>query len=33
VESDGSDHAELDGFEPKPVAVGDTLAELLTQPA
>jgi glycerol-1-phosphatase len=33
VESDGSDHAELDGFEPKPVAVGDTLAELLTQPS
>jgi glycerol-1-phosphatase len=33
VRSDGSDHGELDGFEPKPVAVGDTLAKLLTRPA
>jgi HAD superfamily hydrolase (TIGR01450 family) len=31
VQSDGSDHAELDGFEPKPVAVGGTLAELLVR--
>src|ERR671916_3002458 len=29
VQSDGSDHAELDGFEPKPVAGGDTLAGVL----
>ena len=32
VQSDGSDHSELDGFEPKPVAVGETLAELLVGP-
>jgi glycerol-1-phosphatase len=32
VQSDGSDHAELDGFEPKPVAVGETLAGLLVEP-
>ena len=31
VQSDGSDYAELDGFEPKPVAVGGTLAELLVE--
>jgi glycerol-1-phosphatase len=31
VRSDGSDHSELDGFEPKPVAVGETLAELLVR--
>jgi glycerol-1-phosphatase len=31
VRSDGSDYAELDGFEPKPVAVADTLAELLVR--
>jgi glycerol-1-phosphatase len=31
VVSDGTDHAELDGFEPKPVAVGKTLAELLAR--
>ena len=30
VRSDGSDHADLDGFEPQPVAIGETLAELLT---
>jgi glycerol-1-phosphatase len=29
VRSDGSDHDELDGFEPKPKAIGDTLAKLL----
>jgi glycerol-1-phosphatase len=33
VQNDGTDHAALDGFEPKPVAVGETLAELLTRPA
>jgi glycerol 3-phosphatase-2 len=31
VQSDGSDQAELDGFEPKPVAVGETLAGLLVR--
>jgi glycerol-1-phosphatase len=31
VHSDGSDHGELDGFEPKPVAVGETLAQLLVR--
>jgi glycerol-1-phosphatase len=31
VQSDGTDHAELDGFEPKPVAVAKTLAELLVR--
>ncbi|HEX5980004.1 MAG TPA: HAD-IA family hydrolase, partial [Thermoleophilaceae bacterium] len=31
VQSDGSDPSELDGFEPKPVAVGKTLAELLVR--
>jgi ribonucleotide monophosphatase NagD (HAD superfamily) len=31
VRSDGADHHELDGFEPKPVAVGETLAALLTR--
>jgi glycerol 3-phosphatase-2 len=29
VQSDSTDHAELDGFEPQPVAVAETLAELL----
>jgi glycerol 3-phosphatase-2 len=29
VHSDGSDYADLDGFEPKPVAVAETMAELL----
>jgi glycerol 3-phosphatase-2 len=33
VLTDGADPAALDGFEPAPVAVGDTLARLLTQPA
>ena len=33
VRSDGSDHDELDGFEPQPLAVADTLAELLRRPA
>jgi HAD superfamily hydrolase (TIGR01450 family) len=33
VRSDGSDHAALDGFEPQPVAIGETLAELLRRPA
>jgi glycerol-1-phosphatase len=33
VQSDGTDHATLDGFEPKPVAVGETLAGLLTRPS
>jgi HAD superfamily hydrolase (TIGR01450 family) len=32
VRSDSSDHDELDGFEPQPVAIGATLAELLTRP-
>ena len=32
VRSDSSDHDELDGFEPQPVAIGDTLAGLLTTP-
>ena len=32
VRSDGSDHDELDGFEPQPVAIGATLAGLLTRP-
>jgi glycerol-1-phosphatase len=31
VRSDSSDHDELDGFEPQPVAIGETLAELLTR--
>jgi glycerol-1-phosphatase len=31
VKSDGSDYADLDGFEPKPVAVAGTLAELLVE--
>lgn len=31
VQSDSTDHAELDGFEPKPVAVAKTLAELLVE--
>jgi glycerol-1-phosphatase len=31
VQSDGSDHSELDGFEPQPVAVGETLAGLLVR--
>jgi glycerol-1-phosphatase len=31
VRGDGTDHAELDGFEPKPVAIGGTLAELLVR--
>jgi glycerol 3-phosphatase-2 len=33
VRSDSSDHDELDGFEPQPVAIGETLAGLLTRPA
>jgi len=33
VVGDGTDRERLDGFEPKPVAVGETLAGLLTQPA
>ena len=33
VRSDSSDHAALDGFEPQPVAIGETLAGLLTRPA
>jgi glycerol 3-phosphatase-2 len=32
VRSDSSDHDELDGFEPQPVATGETLAELLRRP-
>jgi glycerol 3-phosphatase-2 len=32
VRSDSSDHDELDGFEPQPVAIGETLAGLLTRP-
>jgi glycerol-1-phosphatase len=32
VQGDGTDHSELDGFEPKPVAVAATLAELLVRP-
>ena len=31
VQSDASDHSDLDGFEPRPVAVGQTLAGLLVQ--
>ena len=31
VRSDSSDHDELDGFEPQPVAIGETLAGLLTR--
>ena len=31
VQSDASDHRDLDGFEPRPVAVGETLAGLLLQ--
>jgi glycerol-1-phosphatase len=31
VRSDGSDHHELDGFEPQPKAIGETLAKLLTR--
>jgi ribonucleotide monophosphatase NagD (HAD superfamily) len=33
VRSEGSDHDELDGFDPQPVAVADTLADLLAKPA
>jgi HAD superfamily hydrolase (TIGR01450 family) len=33
VRSDGSDHDQLAGFDPQPVAVADTLAELLSRPA
>jgi glycerol 3-phosphatase-2 len=33
VRSDSSDHDDLDGFEPQPVAIGETLAGLLTRPA
>jgi glycerol-1-phosphatase len=33
VENDGTDRAALDGFQPPPVAVGGTLAEILTRPA
>jgi glycerol-1-phosphatase len=33
VHSDATDNTDLDGFEPKPVAVGRTLAELLVRPA
>lgn len=32
VQSDGTDHTELEGFKPKPVAVAGTLAELLVRP-
>jgi glycerol-1-phosphatase len=32
VRSDSSNHNELDGFEPQPVAIGETLAELLRRP-
>jgi HAD superfamily hydrolase (TIGR01450 family) len=32
VRSDGSDHEELDGFDPQPLAIADTLAELLAKP-
>jgi glycerol 3-phosphatase-2 len=32
VQNDGTDRAALDGFEPQPVAVGATLAALLTRP-
>lgn len=31
VQSDASDHSDLNGFEPRPVAVGETLAGLLVQ--
>ena len=31
VRSDASDHDELNGFEPQPVAIGETLAELLAK--
>jgi len=31
VQSDGTDHDALDGFEPKPVAIRPTLAELLVE--
>jgi glycerol 3-phosphatase-2 len=31
VQNNGTDHSALDGFEPKPVAVGETLAELLVE--
>jgi glycerol-1-phosphatase len=31
VRSASSDHDDLDGFEPQPVAIGETLAELLTR--
>jgi glycerol-1-phosphatase len=31
VQSDSTDHPALDGFEPKPVAVAETLAELLVR--
>jgi ribonucleotide monophosphatase NagD (HAD superfamily) len=33
VRSEGADHDQLDGFEPQPVAIGETLAGLLTQRA
>ncbi len=33
VRSASSDHDKLDGFEPQPVAIGETLAELLTRAA
>jgi glycerol-1-phosphatase len=33
VLGDATDREALDGFEPKPVAVGETLARLLTRPA
>jgi glycerol-1-phosphatase len=33
VRSDSSDHDQLDGFDPQPVAIADTLAKLLSRPA
>jgi ribonucleotide monophosphatase NagD (HAD superfamily) len=33
VRSDSSDHDELEGFDPQPVAVADTLAGLLVRPS
>ena len=33
VLSAGADHREQDGFEPQPVAVAETLADVLTRPA
>ena len=33
VRSESSDHDDLDGFEPQPLAIGETLAALLTRAA